>query len=131
MAIAACSCLNDCALCTSFEGDDTRFFSLTPCGVRPARFREQTTHLVARKICYPTGHFMLIGSIRRECLDHAIICGETHLRRVLTSYADCYNRLRTHRSLNKDDPISRSVQRTGVIRSSAILGGLHHHYGRI
>jgi transposase InsO family protein len=73
----------------------------------------------------------LIGSIRRECLDHAIICGETHLRRVLTSYADYYNRFRTHRSLNKDAPVSRSVQRTGVIRSSAILGGLHHHYGRI
>jgi hypothetical protein len=42
-----------------------------------------------------------------------------------------YNRFRTHRSLNKDAPVSRSVQRTGVIRSGAILGGLHHHYGRI
>ena len=73
----------------------------------------------------------LIGSIRRECLDHAIICGERHLRRVLTSYADYYNRFRTHRSLNKDAPVSRSVQRTGVISSSAILGGLHHHYRRI
>jgi transposase InsO family protein len=56
----------------------------------------------------------LIGSIRRECLDHAIICGETHLRRVLKSYADYYNRFRTHRSLNMDAPVSRSVQRTGV-----------------
>ena len=64
----------------------------------------------------------LIGSIRRECLDHAIICGEAHLRRVLKSYADYYNRFRTHRSLNKDAPVSRSVQRTGVIRSRAILG---------
>ena len=73
----------------------------------------------------------LIGSIRRECLDHAIICGEAHFRRVLKSYADYYNRFRTHRSLNKDAPVSRSVQRTGVIRSGAILGGLHHHYGRI
>jgi hypothetical protein len=73
----------------------------------------------------------LIGSIRRECLDHAIICGEAHLRRVLKSYADYYNRFRTHRSLNKDAPVSRSVQRTGVICSRAILGGLHHHYGRI
>jgi hypothetical protein len=41
------------------------------------------------------------------------------------------NRFRTHRSLNKDAPVSRSVQRTGVIRSGAILGGLHHHYARI
>jgi len=73
----------------------------------------------------------LIGSIRRECLDHAIICGEAHLRRVLKSYADYYNRFRTHRSLKKDAPVSRSVQRTGLISSHAILGGLHHHYGRI
>ena len=51
----------------------------------------------------------LIGSIRRECLDHAIICGEAHLRRVLKSYADYYNRFRTHRPLNKDAPVSRSV----------------------
>jgi transposase InsO family protein len=67
----------------------------------------------------------LIGSIRRECLGHAIICGEAHLRRVLKSYADYYNRFRAHRSLNKDAPVSRSVQRTGVIRSGGILGGLH------
>jgi transposase InsO family protein len=73
----------------------------------------------------------LIGSIRRECLDHIISRGEAHLRRVLESCADYYNRFRTHRSLNKDAPVSRSVQRTGVIRSGAILGGLHHHYGRI
>src|ERR1700745_4131302 len=47
------------------------------------------------------------------------------------SYADYYNSLRTHRSLNKDTPVSRPVQRTGVISSRAILGGLHHHYARV
>src|SRR3954451_10317727 len=73
----------------------------------------------------------LIGSIRRECVDHIIVLGEVHLRRVLQSYADYYNSVRTHRSLNKDAPVSRSVQRAGVISSSAVLGGLHHHYGRI
>jgi transposase InsO family protein len=72
----------------------------------------------------------LIGSIRRECLDHVIVLGEGHLRRILKSYADYYNGLRTHWSLNKDAPVSRSVQRTGVISSRAILGGLHHHYAR-
>src|SRR5436189_1870406 len=72
----------------------------------------------------------LIGSIRRECVDHIIVLGEMHLRRVLKSYADYYNSVRTHRSLNKDAPVSRPVQQTGVIRSRAILGGLHHHYGR-
>src|SRR5882724_4831220 len=73
----------------------------------------------------------LIGSIRRECLDHMIVLGEAHLRRILKSYARYYNGNRTHRSLNKDAPVSRSVQRAGVIRSRAILGGLHHHYSRI
>ena len=73
----------------------------------------------------------LIGSIRRECLDHVIVLGEAHLRRVLKSYAHYYNGVRTHRSLNKDAAVSRSVQRAGVISSRAILGGLHHHYGQI
>jgi transposase InsO family protein len=73
----------------------------------------------------------LIGSIRRECVDHMIVLGEAHLRRILKSYAHYYNGVRTHWSLNKDTPVSRAVQRTGVIRSRAILGGLHHHYARI
>src|SRR6516164_2062968 len=73
----------------------------------------------------------LIGSIRRESVDHMIVVGEAHLRRILKSYARYYNGFRTHRSLNKDAPASRSVQRTGVIRSRAILGGLHHHYSRV
>jgi transposase InsO family protein len=72
----------------------------------------------------------LIGSIRRECVDHIIVLGEAHLRRVLRSYADYYNNFRTHRSLNKDAPVSRPVQRIGSIKSHAILGGLHHHYAR-
>ena len=72
----------------------------------------------------------LIGSIRRECVDHIIVLGEIHLRRVLKSYADYCNCVRTHRSPNKDAPVSRPVQRTGVISSRAILGGLHHHYAR-
>jgi transposase InsO family protein len=71
----------------------------------------------------------LIGSIRRECVDHVIVLGEAHLRRVLKSYADYYNNFRTHRSLNKDPPVSRPAQRIGSIKSHAILGGLHHHYG--
>jgi transposase InsO family protein len=72
----------------------------------------------------------LIGSIRRECLDHIIVFGEAHLRRTLRSYGCYYNDIRTHRSLNKDAPISRPVQRTGIISSRAILGGLHHRYAR-
>ena len=55
----------------------------------------------------------LIGSIRRECVDHIVVLGEAHLRRILRSYARYYNDIRTHRSLNKDAPVSRPVQRTG------------------
>src|SRR5246500_594793 len=73
----------------------------------------------------------LIGSIRRECLDHIIVLGEAHLRRILKSYARYYNDIRTHRSLDKDAPVSRPVQRTGVITSNPILGGLHRHYVRV
>jgi transposase InsO family protein len=73
----------------------------------------------------------LIGSIRRECLDHIVVLGEAHLRRILRSYACYYNDIRTHRSLDKDAPTSRPVQRTGIINSRAILGGLHHHYVRV
>jgi transposase InsO family protein len=66
----------------------------------------------------------LIGSIRRECVDHIIVLGEVHLRQVLKSYARYYNATRTHLALDKDAPVSRPVERTGVVRSRAILGGL-------
>ncbi|MGC2827737.1 MAG: integrase core domain-containing protein [Pseudolabrys sp.] len=73
----------------------------------------------------------LIGSIRRECVDHIVVLSEAQLRRILQAYARYYNEIRTHRSLNKDAPVSRPVQRTGNIKSRPILGGLHHHYVRI
>src|SRR6266850_3447598 len=73
----------------------------------------------------------LIGSIRRECLDHIIVLGEMHLRRILRFYARYYNEIRTHRSLDKDAAVTRPVQRVGVIISRAVLGGLHHHYARV
>ena len=73
----------------------------------------------------------LIGSLRRECVDHMIVLGEAHLRRILKKYAAYYNKLRTHRSLNKDSPIHRAIQHRGRIVSAPILGGLHHGYCRI
>jgi len=72
----------------------------------------------------------LIGSIRRECLDHTIVFSEAHLRRILGAYAAYYNELRTHRSLNKDAPFHRAIQRLGAITSQPVLGGLHHQYYR-
>jgi hypothetical protein len=73
----------------------------------------------------------LIGSIRRECVDHFIVLGEAHLRRILRAYAGYYNDIRTHWSLDKDAPVSRPIQPIGSIKSHSILGGLHHHYVRV
>ncbi|THD53213.1 MAG: integrase [Bradyrhizobium sp.] len=68
----------------------------------------------------------LIGSIRRECL----IMWRSGARLICTRYFEHTRAITTHRSLNKDAPVSRSVQRVGVISSRAILGGLHHQYVR-
>ena len=73
----------------------------------------------------------LIGSIRRECVDHIIILGEQHLRHVLLSYMKYYNEVRTHLSLEKDAPVSRTIERAGHILCRPVLGGLHHQYVRI
>lgn len=74
----------------------------------------------------------LIGSIRRECLDHVIIINEAHLRRVLTAYVQYYHRTRTHLGLDKDTPDHRPVSRisTGPIVATPEVGGLHHRYER-
>jgi putative transposase len=74
----------------------------------------------------------VIGSIRRECLDHVVVIGERHLMRILSEYVDYYNRTRTHLSLTKDAPEPRRVQPSshgGVVEVSRV-GGLHHEYLR-
>ena len=75
----------------------------------------------------------LIGSIRRECLDHVIVLNETGLRHILKSYFDYYERSRTHLSLAKDAPVSRPIQPSGMGRivEGPQVGGLHHRYERI
>ena len=73
----------------------------------------------------------LIGSIRREVVDHVIVFGEHHLRQVLSSYMIYHNEARTHLSLNKDAPVPRVVQGDGRIFAKPHLGGLHHQYPRI
>jgi putative transposase len=75
----------------------------------------------------------VIGSIRRECLDHIVIFNEHHLRRVLSSYVDYYQRSRTHLSLQKDCPDSRPIRHRSIGRVVAIpkVGGLHHRYDRL
>ena len=86
-------------------------------------------HPIAQQSPWQNGHAeRLIGSIHRECLDHAVIFGEAHLRQVLKAYAAYYNNVRSHLSLGKDAPLVRSVQRFGKIAARSILGGLHHQY---
>src|SRR5882757_10535437 len=63
-------------------------------------------------------------------LDHIVVFGEAHLRRILAAYAVYYNKLRTHLSLGKDSPRHRPVQRLGELAVQPILGGLHHEYYR-
>ena len=87
---------------------------------------------IAPRSPWQNGHAeRLIGSIRRDCLDHVVVFGERHLRHLLGSYQKYYNDARTHLSLNKDTPASRAVQAVGRIVPTPHLGGLHHQYMRI
>ena len=75
----------------------------------------------------------VIGTLRRECLDHMVVLNETHLRRLLRDYLTYYHRCRTHLSLEKDSPESRPVERLdrGRIVETPLVGGLHHRYTRL
>ena len=74
----------------------------------------------------------LIGSIRRDCLDHVIVLNESHLSRILSSYFDYYHYDRTHYGLGKDTPVERPVQPRPAKGAKVIelprVGGLHHRY---
>jgi putative transposase len=74
----------------------------------------------------------LIGSIRRECLDHVMVFNEQHLKRILTDYLSYYHQYRTHLSLDSDCPESRPVQtkEMGEVIAFPEVSGLHHHYER-
>jgi putative transposase len=76
----------------------------------------------------------LLGSVRRECLDHILILSESHLRRILSEYALYYNRARPHQGIGQRPPesgLDRSGSDRGEIVGLPILGGLHHDYRRI
>jgi hypothetical protein len=75
--------------------------------------------------------FGVLSKDSRECLDHVVILGEAHLRRILAAYTGYYNELRTHLSLGKDSPGHRPIQQVGQITTKPILGGLHHQYCRM
>ena len=74
----------------------------------------------------------LIGSVRRECLDHIVVLGERHLRRVLSSYLAYYHESRVHQALDMDCPKHRPVEppEAGDVVEIPQVGGLHHRYER-
>jgi hypothetical protein len=72
----------------------------------------------------------LIGSVRRNCLDHVVVVGEAHLRRILAAYTVYYYEVRTHLSVAKDALRHRPIQRPGLITARPVLGDLHHQYCR-
>jgi putative transposase len=107
--------------------------------VYSASFRQRVQHMgIEEVVIAPRSPWQnpyverLIGSIRRECLDHVIVLHERHLRRVLSAYFHYDHRWRTHRALAMDCPRARLVQQPelGLIREVPEVGGLHHHYER-
>jgi putative transposase len=90
---------------------------------KPTAFRSPWQNPICERV---------IGTLRRECLDHMIILNEKHLHDVLHEYInDYYNVSRTHMSLEKDSPEHRPTQTNGKIKAKPILGGLHHIYRRV
>jgi putative transposase len=74
----------------------------------------------------------LIGTVRRECLDHVIVLNEAHLKRILTEYFTYYHNARTHTALSDNSPIPREIEppEHGPVLSLPMVGGLHHRYTR-
>jgi transposase InsO family protein len=109
---------------------------------RDSKFGEEFTHsvstlnirqiLTAYRAPWQNGYVeRLIGSIRRESLDHLIIINETHLRGILHGYIRYYNAQRTHLGIHRDSPETREVQAVGEIDRIAVANGLHHFFFRI
>ena len=100
---------------------------------RQAKTLEIRETVIAPRSPWQNGYAeRVIGSIRRECLDHVVVIGERHLLRILSKYVDYYNGTRTHLSLAKDAPGSRRVQppSQGRVVEVPRVGGLHHEYVR-
>ena len=108
-------------------------------GIYGKSFRSRVEGLGIEEICIaPRSPWQncyverLIGSIRRECLNHVIVFNDNHLRRLLKDYFRYYHESRTHLSLNKDAPECREIQSNKLDRIIQIpqVGGLHHRYER-
>lgn len=89
--------------------------------------------IISRKSPWQNGYVeRVIGSIRRECLDHVIVLNERHLRRILSEYFEYYHEARTHLGLAKDSPVPRAIESPdrGPVVAEPRVGGLHHRYYR-
>src|SRR5215467_11511783 len=122
------------------ENRAPRFMVRDRDGIYGESFRSRVEAMSIEQICIaPRSPWQncyverLIGSIRRECLNHVIVINEWHLRRILNSYFVYYHRSRTHLSLDKDAPESRPAQdlQAGKIIQISEVGGLHHRYERV
>jgi hypothetical protein len=90
-----------------------------------------TLEMFLHEVGHAVFDYLSVPVLERECVDYFVTLGEAHLRGILRAYAHNYNDIRTHQSLDKDAPVSRPVQRIGIISLSSILRGLHHHYARV
>jgi transposase InsO family protein len=116
-----------------------RFLQRDRDGIYGQAFRERIKSLgIEERISAPRSPWQnpyverLIGSIRRECLDHVIVLNEAHLKRILTAYFDYYHDSRTHLSLDRNAPNPREPEppERGPVRAIPQVGGLHHRYTR-
>jgi putative transposase len=117
-----------------------RYLLRDPDGLYGVEFSSRVTFMGIRKVkTAPRSRWQnpyverLIGTLRRECLDHVVVLNETHLRRLLRDYLTYYHGCRTHLSLEKDAPEPRPVKRParGGIVEMLMVGGLDHRYTRL
>jgi len=73
----------------------------------------------------------MVGTFRRECLDHVVIVNEPHLHALVEEFTAYYNQQRPHRTVRLATPVATARAPTGTIRSRPVLGGLHHRYDRV
>ena len=106
-------------------------------GIYGPYFRDRVEHMGIEEVPIAPRHpwqnpyaERVIGSIRRECLDHVIVLNEDHLRRTLAEYFEYYHQARAHLSLDRNSPVPRPVAMEGRVVATAYLGGLHHCYTR-
>ena len=121
--------------------DDTapRFLIRDRDGIYGNVFQHRVTNMgIEQVVCAPRSPWQnsycerLVGSIRRQCLNHVIVINERHVLRILRSYFDYYLHSRTHLSLNRNSPVERQIEPPCLGRAVAIpmVGGLHHRYRR-